>query len=661
MPKLPTFGKSGDKDSGLSAYTKRIIENAIYNGLQPAGLGGVYRTAQANQQAKRDQEKRVVTQQAKTPSTAKILLGMADTLKSIDKNVKRMIVGTSNRFQTAESILESNRRGGMGSLSATNDNNAMDRKSPGVWGMLAALLGGFEISKLGKFGRTAGIMTIIKNGWKKFTPVLVGFIKKFGKGLIGIAAKFFDDFKIGMKMFGDDLIKLGPKFAKFSKLGAKFTKSIPVIGWVIAGVMALFDFIPAFVKAFKGKDGSIFSKLLAGGKAGLLSAINGFMEPFQIIASFIASGMGFKDVAKKIKDFKIESLGEPIKKIVTSFSDMFGEVVKDIMEKIKEVVNSIFGRVKNAVDAVKNIPDRAKDIVAPIIEGTIDILKGSNIKYKKPSKEVEEAIKLAAAHSGMDPAMLMGYAEAESSFNPVARPIKDGKRQSSAYGLYQFLDSTWVETVKKYGTDEQKRMAGNVKFTEDGLAIIDSAETKAIMDLRSDPYQSSMMAAGFIQTNRKKLEAAGIQANAGTLYGAHFMGAEGFKQLEAIVRNNPNAIGARVFPHAANRNPDIYYAKDGRPRTVKEVYDIIMNKGRAMTAAYSKDGSLDISSGPMPSLDVKKPPVLLPTKPTERYLERGAPTNIVNAPTIAPSIKNINTVNNFMPTAYGANALDFRH
>src|SRR6202000_3488915 len=59
---------------------------------------------------------------------------------------------------------------------------------------------------------------------------------------------------------------------------------------------------------------------------------------------------------------------------------------------------------------------------------------------------VAGAIKQAAASSGMSFQYLLTTAKMESDFNPTA-----GASTSSAHGLFQFIDQTWLATVKDAG------------------------------------------------------------------------------------------------------------------------------------------------------------------------------------------------------------------
>src|SRR6195952_3818196 len=60
---------------------------------------------------------------------------------------------------------------------------------------------------------------------------------------------------------------------------------------------------------------------------------------------------------------------------------------------------------------------------------------------------VAGAIKQAASSTGTSFEYLLATAKMESDFNPTA-----GASTSSAHGLYQFIDQTWLGTVKEAGS-----------------------------------------------------------------------------------------------------------------------------------------------------------------------------------------------------------------
>src|SRR6202163_5029662 len=64
-----------------------------------------------------------------------------------------------------------------------------------------------------------------------------------------------------------------------------------------------------------------------------------------------------------------------------------------------------------------------------------------------PSRvRIAGAIKQAASTTGTSFEYLLATAKMESDFNPTA-----GASTSSAHGLFQFIDQTWLGTVKEAG------------------------------------------------------------------------------------------------------------------------------------------------------------------------------------------------------------------
>src|SRR5437016_3473067 len=180
------------------------------------------------------------------------------------------------------------------------------------------------------------------------------------------------------------------------------------------------------------------------------------------------------------------------------------------------------------------------------------------------------AIKQAANSTGASFEYLLTTAKMESDFNPTA-----GASTSSARGLFQFIDQTWLGTVKEAGA---QLGYGNyadaiVKSSSGSYSVGDPAARAAIMKLRDDPVAASSMAAVLTQSNSFKLTGKiGRRPTDGELYMAHFMGVGGAARLISNAEDNPNAAAARLFPNAAAANRSIFYERGtGRARSVSEV------------------------------------------------------------------------------------------
>ncbi|MES2907427.1 MAG: transglycosylase SLT domain-containing protein, partial [Pseudomonadota bacterium] len=190
-----------------------------------------------------------------------------------------------------------------------------------------------------------------------------------------------------------------------------------------------------------------------------------------------------------------------------------------------------------------------------------------------PSNEnqtpVHKAIRAASRATGIGFDYLMNTATRESNLNPSARA-----KSSSASGLFQFVDSTWLQTMQQHGAElgyaqeaEAIRPAGNGNYTVD-----DPAMRQRIMALRFDPKANAMMAGAFTQQNNQFLSTALDRApTQGELYIAHFLGAEGAEKFISKAQDAPTVSAAALFPKAASANPSIFYAQ-GRSRSMGEVY-----------------------------------------------------------------------------------------
>ena len=168
---------------------------------------------------------------------------------------------------------------------------------------------------------------------------------------------------------------------------------------------------------------------------------------------------------------------------------------------------------------------------------------------------------------------MVATAKMESNFNPKAAATT-----SSARGLFQFIDQTWLGTVKEAGAQfgYGKYADAITKTPSGGYSVSDPATRSAIMKLRDDPAAASSMAAVFAQSNSFKLTGKiGRRPTDGELYIAHFMGVDGAGRLISNAENNPNASGPRLFPNAAEANRPIFYDKTGRARSVSEVYSVL--------------------------------------------------------------------------------------
>jgi len=194
-----------------------------------------------------------------------------------------------------------------------------------------------------------------------------------------------------------------------------------------------------------------------------------------------------------------------------------------------------------------------------------------------PSRaRIAGSIKQAASTTGTSFEYLLATAKMESNFNPKASATT-----SSARGLYQFIDQTWLGTVKEAGPQlgYGKYADAITKSSSGNYSVSDPAARDAIMKLRDDPDAASSMAAVLTQSNSFKLTGdIGRRPTDAELYMAHFMGVGGAAKLISNAEDHPNASGARLFPNAAAANRSIFYDRGGRERSVAQVYSVLTQR-----------------------------------------------------------------------------------
>ncbi len=182
---------------------------------------------------------------------------------------------------------------------------------------------------------------------------------------------------------------------------------------------------------------------------------------------------------------------------------------------------------------------------------------------------VQSAIQRAAKATGVDFGFLMKTAGRESGMNPQAR-----NGASSAAGLFQFVEQTWLAALKQHGSKHgYARYAELISKGADGRFHVDGAEARrAVMDLRLDPHAAALMAGELASDHAAYLKGrVGRQPTAGELYAAHFLGPQGSARLIEAVENTPGAVAAQLFPDAARVNKTVFYP-EGRAASVAQVY-----------------------------------------------------------------------------------------
>ncbi|WP_112663147.1 transglycosylase SLT domain-containing protein [Microvirga flavescens] len=189
-----------------------------------------------------------------------------------------------------------------------------------------------------------------------------------------------------------------------------------------------------------------------------------------------------------------------------------------------------------------------------------------------------QSILKAARTAGVDPGYMMVLADVESSLSPTARA-----RTSSAEGLFQFIDRTWLETVYTHAADYGYRAVADAIEIVDGEPELKSEKDRAwVLGLRRDPYFSALMAGELIKDIARELQGPGERELAeAELYLAHFLGATNAVRFLQTLDEAPNTPAAKLFPQAARANAGLFTEGKGRKRrsvTVAGLYEKIDTK-----------------------------------------------------------------------------------
>lgn len=223
-------------------------------------------------------------------------------------------------------------------------------------------------------------------------------------------------------------------------------------------------------------------------------------------------------------------------------------------------------------------------------------------------QNLAQAIDAAGARSGVDFNYLLQTAMRESSLDPHARA-----QTSSAVGLFQFLEGTWLQVVKEQGPRlGYQRIADLISVDSEGNYYIADQQLRAdVLKLRENPQMAADMAAAFTRSNGEYLrQRFGRMPSAGELYIAHFLGAAGAERMFVAGLQNPDQIAAALFPRQADANPAIFY-DDGKPRTIREVYRALVSRHEGIgqsTTFTAQQMSSEPETAPLPE------PELIPSR-----------------------------------------------
>jgi hypothetical protein len=243
-----------------------------------------------------------------------------------------------------------------------------------------------------------------------------------------------------------------------------------------------------------------------------------------------------------------------------------------------------------------------------------DELKAANARPNIRG-QVMDALESAATRTGADFGYLLKTATRESSLNPMAKAST-----SSATGLFQFIEQTWLSTVKKHGAEHGLgNYAAQIEQGSDGrYKVAAGGDRQAILALRKDPNAAAAMAGELTVDMASTLrDGLGRGPTSGEVYAAHVMGPGGALKLIRAAQANPAQSAADIFPAAAKANRSIFYAADGNPRSAQAVL-------ARLTAKH--DGAAPVQ---MADMDDRAAPAIAQTADLRgSYASAGSPVQV---------------------------------
>lgn len=221
---------------------------------------------------------------------------------------------------------------------------------------------------------------------------------------------------------------------------------------------------------------------------------------------------------------------------------------------------------------------------------------GAGFAAAPVNNDVRAAIARASQATGVDFDYLLAQARIESSLNPQAKAPT-----STAAGLYQFTNSTWLQMLDRHG--DQHGLDWAAGAIEGGK--VDPTMRAQIMAMRYDPNASALMAGELANENKAVLMGVlGREPDSAELYMAHFLGADGAAKFLSALQTDPTQSAAAILPKAAAANRGIFYDASG-PRSVAGVMELMRGK---VSAAMN-------GSGPIPDFAPYAPGQIASTTP----------------------------------------------
>ena len=186
-------------------------------------------------------------------------------------------------------------------------------------------------------------------------------------------------------------------------------------------------------------------------------------------------------------------------------------------------------------------------------------------------RELVETVVRAARKTDTDPTLLMSIADKESAFAPTVKAST-----SSATGLFQFIDSTWLRVVRDFGAQHGlEKEAAAIDSSDGPPSIADPAARRRILGLRNDPYLSAILAAEMLKHDAARISARiGRELSDGETYLAHFLGPSDAEKFITKLVSEPRYAAPKLLPKPARANRSIFFVAAKRRAGGLSVADV---------------------------------------------------------------------------------------
>jgi hypothetical protein len=217
-----------------------------------------------------------------------------------------------------------------------------------------------------------------------------------------------------------------------------------------------------------------------------------------------------------------------------------------------------------------------------------------------------EAARSASALAGTSFSGVLSQVSQESTFNANAK-----NRTSTAVGPAQFLETTWLDMMRRHGAAYGLGDLANQIHVKGGKLVVANAKLRhQILELRKDPHLSAGMAARYLEEVGTKLEKSlGRPISVEEQRMAYLFGPYGAAKLLKTAAANPQAKAVDILPNAARANPRLFKDPSGvslpagtMVARLKQQIGIDLQRFAQIEQAFPKGQINDVPTAAAPTL-----------------------------------------------------------